>query len=197
MRKRSNMFDRALFSHERAFFGSFNFITGLDRLDFDHIENHPFCLAVHRQTTDLQRRGCVRPAFEFARLLLSLDPANDPHGALLRLDFLAVKTGMGQWLLDMFDLYFTRRSRPQTKDARDPSLLPGWSCARALALRTAGISKDPTAGTAALIETIRDFPSVPLLADELDVSLPNMIRSLAVLGISRSRQTGIICGHPK
>ncbi|KAJ7235300.1 transcriptional repressor TCF25-domain-containing protein [Mycena haematopus] len=171
--------DRALFSYERAFFGSLNFTTGLNRLDFDYIENRPFFLAVHRQTTDLQRRGCVRTAFEFARLLLSLDPANDPHGALLHLDFLAVKTGMGQWLLDMFDLYSTRRSRPQTKDARaDPSLLPGWSYARALALRMAQKSKDPTAGTAALIEAIRAFPSVvPLLADKLDVSLPNAIRS--------------------
>jgi hypothetical protein len=43
--------DRALFSYERAFFGSFNFTTGLNRLDFDHIENRPFFLAVHRQTT--------------------------------------------------------------------------------------------------------------------------------------------------
>ncbi|KAJ7819745.1 hypothetical protein B0H14DRAFT_3472792 [Mycena olivaceomarginata] len=45
--------DRALFSYERAFFGSFNFTTGLNRLDFDHIDNRPFCLAA-RQTTDLQ-----------------------------------------------------------------------------------------------------------------------------------------------
>jgi hypothetical protein len=43
--------DRALFSYERAFFGSFNLTTGLNRLDFDHIENRPFFLAVHRQTT--------------------------------------------------------------------------------------------------------------------------------------------------
>ncbi|KAJ7039442.1 transcriptional repressor TCF25-domain-containing protein [Mycena alexandri] len=170
--------DRALFAYERAFFGSYNLTTGLNRLDFDHIENRPFFLAVHRQTTDLQRRGCVRTAFEFARLLLSLDPSNDPHGALLHLDFLAVKTGMEQWLLDMFDLYATRRSGPRTKDARaDPSLLPGWSYARALALRATGKAKDPAAGTAALIEAIRAFPSiVPLLADKLDVSLPNTIR---------------------
>ncbi|KAJ7165632.1 transcriptional repressor TCF25-domain-containing protein [Mycena crocata] len=171
--------DRALFSYERAFFGSFNFTTGLNRLDFDHIENRPFFLAVHRQTTDLQRRGCIRTAFEFARLLLSLDPANDPHGALLHLDFLAVKTGMGSWLLEMFDLYSAQRAKPETKDARaDPSLLPGWSYARALALRMEGKSKDPTAGTAALIEAIRSFPSVvPLLADRLDASLSNTIRS--------------------
>ncbi|KAK7053756.1 transcriptional repressor TCF25-domain-containing protein [Favolaschia claudopus] len=171
--------DRSLFSYERAFFGAFNFTTGLNRLDFDRIENRPFFLAVHRQTTDLQRRGCVRTAFEFARLLLSLDPFNDPHGALLHLDFLAVKTNMTQWLLDMFDLYATRRNTTQTKDARvDPSLLPGWSYSRALALRSIGKFKDPDAGTAALIEAIRSFPSVvPLLADKLDISLPNTIRS--------------------
>ncbi|KAJ7250423.1 transcriptional repressor TCF25-domain-containing protein [Mycena rebaudengoi] len=172
--------DRALFSYERAFFGSFNFTTGLNRLDFDHIENRPFFLAVHRQTTDLQRRGCVRTAFEFARLLLSLDPGNDPHGAFLHLDFLSVKTGMGQWLVDMFDLFAGRRMAKQNKfmDVRvDPSVLPGWAYARALALRTSK-NEDPTAGTVALLEAIRSFPSVvPLLADKLDVSLPNSIRS--------------------
>jgi hypothetical protein len=117
---------------------------------------------------------------------LSLDPANDPHGALFHLDFLAVKTGMGQWLLDISDLYSTRRSKPQTEDAQ-----------HILALRTAGKSKVvfeqhtsssvnslaycrilPQVQLAALIEAIRDFPSVvPLLADKLDVSLPNTIRS--------------------
>ncbi|KAJ7916300.1 transcriptional repressor TCF25-domain-containing protein [Mycena leptocephala] len=173
--------DRALFSYERAFFGSFNFTTGLNRLDFDHIENRPFFLAVHRQTTDLQRRGCVRTAFEFARLLLSLDPANDPHGALLHLDFLAIKTGMGQWLLDMFDLYSTRRSSPQTKE-REPirAFCPDGRTPEhwRFGPPKAKTSQDPTAGTAALIEAIRDFPSVvPLLADKLDVSLPNTIRS--------------------
>ncbi|CAK5280023.1 unnamed protein product [Mycena citricolor] len=172
--------DRALFAYERAFFGcSFNFTAGIHRLDFDHVENRPFFLALHRQTTDLQRRGCVRTAFEFARLLLSLDPTNDPHGALLHLDFLAIKTGMGQWLLDMFELYATRRKQVQTQDARvDPSLLPGWSYARALAIRTAGKAKDSSAGTAELREAVHNFPSiVPLLADKLDVSLPNTVRS--------------------
>ncbi|KAJ7705832.1 hypothetical protein B0H14DRAFT_2647207 [Mycena olivaceomarginata] len=102
-----------------------------NRLDFDHIEHRPFFLAVHRQTT------------------LSLDPANDPHGALLHLDFLAVKT------------------RPR----HGPMVTARTQCLICIPL-------DPTAGTAALIEAIRDFPSVvPLLADKLDVSLSNTIRS--------------------
>ena len=41
--------DRALFAYERAFVGAFNFTTGINRLDFDRVENRPFFLAVHRQ----------------------------------------------------------------------------------------------------------------------------------------------------
>ena len=51
-------------------------------------------------SSDLQRRGCVRTAFEFARLLYALDPWTDPHGALLHLEFLAIKSGMEEWMLD-------------------------------------------------------------------------------------------------
>lgn len=41
--------DRALFTYERSFVGSFSFTNGLNRLDFDRVENRPFFLAVHRQ----------------------------------------------------------------------------------------------------------------------------------------------------
>ncbi|KAJ7032828.1 transcriptional repressor TCF25-domain-containing protein [Mycena alexandri] len=138
--------DRALFAYERAFFGSYNLPP-----------NRPFFLA-----------GLCSYAFEFARLLLSLDPSNDPHGALLHLDFLAVKTGMEQWLLDMFDLYATRRSGPRTKDSRaDPSLLPGWSYARALALRATGKAKDPAAEAALhLLSHLYAQRSFPLWKEE-------------------------------
>lgn len=69
-----------------------------------------------------------------------MDPWNDPHGALYHLDQLALKAGMGQWLLDVYDLFAKRREQQaKTKDAKDaridPSLLPGWAYARALALR--------------------------------------------------------------
>jgi hypothetical protein len=41
--------NRALFAYERSFIGTFNFTSGLNRLDFDRVENRPFFLAVHRQ----------------------------------------------------------------------------------------------------------------------------------------------------
>lgn len=41
--------ERALFTYERSFIGAFNFTSGLNRLDFDRVENRPFFLALHRQ----------------------------------------------------------------------------------------------------------------------------------------------------
>lgn len=41
--------DRALFTYERSFIGAFNLTSGLNRLDFDRVENRPFFLAIHRQ----------------------------------------------------------------------------------------------------------------------------------------------------
>ncbi|KAF9558199.1 DUF654-domain-containing protein [Agrocybe pediades] len=176
--------DRALFTYERAFIGAFTFTSGLNRLDFDYVENRPFFLAIHRQVVDLQRRGCVRTSFEFARLMYSLDPWSDPHGSLFHLDFLAIKAGMHQWLLDVYDNFESRRGQEEDKKQNtrlDPSLLPGWAFSRALALHLSEESakmKDYTASTLALKQAARDFPAViPLMADKLDVSLPANIRS--------------------
>jgi hypothetical protein len=69
--------------------------------------------------------------------MYSLDPWNDPHGSLLHLDYLSIKSGMHQWLLDVFDVFIERRNdHGYEEDARlDPTVLPGWVYARALALR--------------------------------------------------------------
>ncbi|KAG6811785.1 hypothetical protein H0H92_005855 [Tricholoma furcatifolium] len=168
--------DRALFTYERAFVGAFNFTTGLCRLDFDRVENRPFFLAIHRQVADLTRRGCIRTAFEFARLLWALDPLADPHGALFHIDSLALRGGMHTWLIDAwnhFDKIEPRRS------VINPSLLPGWAYARALAIRMVeGDSASHEESTRALEEAMRAYPEVvPLLADKLDVTLPGHIRA--------------------
>jgi hypothetical protein len=54
--------ERAVFTYERAFVGGFNF-AGANRLDFLHVENRPFFLALHRQT------ACVAWLCAFAPLL--------------------------------------------------------------------------------------------------------------------------------
>ena len=157
----ADFIERALFTYERAFVGAFTFTNGLNRLDFDRVENRPFFLALHRHVmyveytqpnlahpssswhSDLQRRGIYRTAFEFARLLLSLDPSSDPHGVYLHLDFLAIKSGMHSWLLSFSQLF-----APALSNASEPEefqfsqmpiiALPGWAYARALALKVEG-----------------------------------------------------------
>ncbi|KAF9236917.1 transcriptional repressor TCF25-domain-containing protein [Melanogaster broomeanus] len=167
---------RALYAYERAFLGSFSFTSGNNRLDFDRVENRPFFLAVHRQVIDLQRRGCPRTAFEHARLLLSLEPLTDPHGALLHLDYLSVKAGMGDWLLDVWKVY----QGGSSDDCIDPSVLPGWTYARALLLKAKEKQKKDRGeeeSTEALRQAILAFPSmVPLLADKCDISLSVEVR---------------------
>ncbi|KAH8115679.1 DUF654-domain-containing protein [Phellopilus nigrolimitatus] len=174
--------NRALFTYERSFIGAFTFTSGSNRLDFDRVENRPFYLAVGRMISDLQRRGCSRSAFEFARLLLSLDPYTDPHGALLYIDYLAIKAGMHDWLLSMWDLHDSTAKADREDDTWNKfnvTVLPGWSYARALALRAKEAAKKEghEASTAALREAILAFPSVvPLLADKIDIFLPGELR---------------------
>ncbi|OBZ71953.1 Transcription factor 25 [Grifola frondosa] len=174
----ADFIDRALFTYERAFLGAFNFTSGQNRLDFDRVENRPFFLAIHRQITDLQRRGCVRTAFEFARLLYALDPWTDPHGALLHLDFLAIKAGMGHWLLKVWDL-FARQGEKVYAGRLQVTALPGWAYARSLALHANEEANGEVhdASTKALREAILEFPSVvPLLADKADITLSPDVR---------------------
>ena len=75
----------------------------------------------------------MRTAFEFARLLLGLDPWTDPHGVLLHLDYLAIKAGMSEWLLNFWK---AECSLPPGawKSRMHVRALPGWAYARALAL---------------------------------------------------------------
>ena len=86
----------------------------------------------------LSRRGTPRTAFEFARLLFALDPIGDPHGAAFHLDFLSVKAGMGQWLLDVWELWPEARKdiadNPLASHGIDVRCLPGWAYTRALIL---------------------------------------------------------------
>jgi hypothetical protein len=143
------------------------------------VENRPFFLALHRQVIDLQRRGVYRTAFEFAKLLLSLDPWSDPHGAYLHLDFLAIKSGMHSWLLSFSEMF-----SPLSPGLEDPQTgyaivraLPGWAYARALAFKAEG-GDHASQSTEALRQAVLDFPSVvPLLADKAEIVLPAEVRS--------------------
>ncbi len=108
---------------------------------------------LHR-TCPLYIRTCFRRsvhihkwAFEFAKLLLSLDPWSDPHGAYLHLDFLAIKCAMYSWFSSFYAIFSPASSETpdHSSDLEEPRsdyppvcALPGWAYARALAFRAGG-----------------------------------------------------------
>ncbi|KAI8997029.1 transcriptional repressor TCF25-domain-containing protein [Pilobolus umbonatus] len=93
--------ERALYSCERGFHPTFQFNSGSVRLSYQHSENRPFFLAVFRHIQFLARRGCWKTAFEFNKLLLSLDPVSDPLGALLSLDYHALSARDYEYVIKM------------------------------------------------------------------------------------------------
>lgn len=83
----------------------------------------------------MHRRGCVRTALEFARALYALDPHTDPQGALLHLDFLALRASVPGFVLEMWDAHAALAKAGLGEGRMDVRGLPGWWFARALAMR--------------------------------------------------------------
>ncbi|WWD20668.1 hypothetical protein CI109_105144 [Kwoniella shandongensis] len=177
----SDFAERALYAFDRCLMPSFSVSSGASRLDFDRVENRPMFTALHRIISYLGRRGCWVTAFNFAKLLFSLDPEGDPHGAAFWLDFLAVKSGNGAWLLSMLEQGDTNSA------AASWFAYPGMAYAKALAIRAEeerSKNKDRTRSDGALQEAITDFPQVvTILADKIGASLPDKARSNPLLQV--------------
>lgn len=177
----SDFAERALYAFDRCLVPGFNVSSGACRLDFDYVENRPMFTGLHRIISYLGRRGCWVTAFNFAKLLFALDPEGDPHGAALWLDFLAVKSGNGDWLLEMLDM------RESSRAAALWHGYPGMGYNRALALRAdedSAKDKKHEKSTAALVNAIKTFPEViVLLADKVGATVPNGARSNPLLQV--------------
>ncbi len=95
--------ERALFCLELNFHPLFNPALGTCRLDYGHYENRALFLALFRHVSFVGQRGCWRTALECCKFLMSLDPDNDPLGALLLIDYLAIRSGE----YDFFERFFS------------------------------------------------------------------------------------------
>ncbi|KAJ2401806.1 hypothetical protein GGI23_001148 [Coemansia sp. RSA 2559] len=115
--------ERALYAFEQGFAPRLNIAAGTARVDFRRIESRSLFLALFRHMQFLARRGCWRTAFEVNKVLLSLDPAHDPFGALVTLDFHALKAAQYEYV-----------ERFASQWAWAPvQMMPGWGFSRALA----------------------------------------------------------------
>ena len=99
----ADLLERALFTYGRSVQSSFGnaLADGKARLDYRRFENREFWLAAWRYIASLGQRGTWRTAFEWAKLLLSLDPEGDPLCVHLILDQLAIRGGEYERLIQL------------------------------------------------------------------------------------------------
>jgi len=145
------LLERALFSFGRAVHSSFaqNLAAGKARLEFRRPENREFWLAAWRYIGNIGMRATWRTAYEWAKLVLSLDPDNDPYCARLVIDQLAIRGRQPQNFLDLSRSKFFSEKW---------SALPNIRFSQALAHQT--INPQGQEGTQALKKAIQEFPWV-------------------------------------
>ena len=107
-----DLLERALFSFGRSIHSSFHsaLAQGTARLDFRRPENREFWLTVWRYITNLGQRGTWRTSYEWAKLLLSLDPEGDPYCIGLIIDQLALRGGQSEHFLNLSRTQFYQSS---------------------------------------------------------------------------------------
>jgi hypothetical protein len=145
-----DLLERALFSFGRAVHSTFakNLSEGKARLDFRRPENREFWLAGWRYMLNLSMRGTWRTVYEWAKLLLSLSPEEDPYGMLLVLDQYALRARQD---LDYLNLARSPAFKSRLADAPNSQLSQGLAEFRA---------GNPGKGKQALYTAVGRYPWV-------------------------------------
>lgn len=97
----SDCIKRCMYVLELAWADQFDVTKGNCRMDFHVEHNDAFYRALFLLTKQVGRRGCMRSAFETAKLLLGLDPQGDPMNILLAIDYYALTSRQCQFLVDL------------------------------------------------------------------------------------------------
>ncbi|KAG8508141.1 Transcription factor 25, partial [Galemys pyrenaicus] len=108
-----DLVERALYSMECAFHPLFSLTSGACRLDYRRPENRSFYLALYKQMSFLEKRGCPRTALEYCKLILSLEPDEDPLCMLLLVDHLALRARDYEYLTRLFQEWEAPRNLSQ------------------------------------------------------------------------------------
>ncbi|KAK6524207.1 hypothetical protein TWF694_005864 [Orbilia ellipsospora] len=127
------LISRALFALGRSSHSVFptSLASGIARISFLHFENRELYFAGWKYILSLSRRGLWRTGLEFIRLLLQLEPLDDPLCLILVIDQYALKSRVPQLLLDL-------ASTPllQEKWSNSPNILYSLSLAEFMAGNT-------------------------------------------------------------
>ncbi|KAJ3021507.1 Transcription factor 25 [Thoreauomyces humboldtii] len=160
----AELVERALYAFERSFHSLFNISSGTSRLSYQYFENRAFHLGIFRHLGYLARRGCWRTAFEFAKLLLSVDPEDDPLGTLWSIDFYAINAKETDWYIRLYEANAVRWSLAEQPNHAYSIALAKWE---AEVLH----KKDHTESSKLLQTAVRKFPStIPQLYEKCGIS---------------------------
>jgi len=169
-----DLLERALFSFGRSIHSSFsqNLSQGKAQLDFRRPENREFWLAAWRYICNLGMRATWRTAFEWAKLVLSLDPDEDPYCVRLVIDQLAIRGRQPQQFINLAE------SKYLIKRWRTP---PNIAMTLGLALSQLN---EPERARSKLSLAIQEYPWVAAsLCQELDINpIPRPIWGRQPLG---------------
>ncbi|PVH93875.1 DUF654-domain-containing protein [Periconia macrospinosa] len=183
------LLERALFSLGRAVHSTFshNLSQGKARLDFRRPENREFWLAVWRYIGSLGVRATWRTAFEWAKLLLSMSPEDDPYCIRLQIDQLALRGREPQALVDIVESDHLQRA---------------WKIPPNLAFSVALAHdrlKNPQEARKALRLAIKEYPWIASrLCKELDISpIPKPVWGKEPNGDDQELLTQLYVTHAK
>jgi hypothetical protein len=97
--------ERALFAFGRTVHSTFPHAVaaGKARLSFDRPENREFFLACWRYIQDLSMRSTWRTVYEWAKLVLSLQPKLDPYCIGLVIDQYALRANQAEHYLKLYE----------------------------------------------------------------------------------------------
>lgn len=187
----AELIERALFCLESCFHSLFNVTQGNCRLDYRRSENRSFFLALFKHLNFVGQRGCSRTALEFCKLLLGLDPDNDPLCVTLLLDYYAIRAEQYQYLVRLYREWDAERNLNQ---------LPNFAFSVPLALfhlaQTAEGSATVEEADSMLQESLIMFPGLlmPLL-DKCGVQPDSQVAKHAFFGPSSRAQQPAALGQ--
>nr|XP_048673081.1 transcription factor 25 isoform X4 [Caretta caretta] len=179
-----DLVERALYSLECAFHPVFSLTSGTCRLDYRRPENRAFYLSLFKHMIFLEKRGCPRTALEFCKLILSLDPENDPLCVLLLIDLLSLRAREYAFLTRMFQEWEGHRNLSQLPNFAFSVPLAYFLLSQQEELSEVELSQARERAAHLLQHALIMFPSVlmPLL-DRCSVQPDSRVASHSVFGL--------------
>ncbi|CAG8526705.1 16479_t:CDS:10, partial [Funneliformis caledonium] len=186
------LIERALYAFEKSFHVKFNIAKGTSRMDYKYFENRAFFLGLLRQIQSSSRRGCWQTSFEFSKLLLSLDPVNDPLCVLNFIDYLGLKAQQHSYVLSLANEWTLHNLQDWPNFAYSAAIAKFQ-----LELRDENNSQTHEMSTKMLEKAILYFPSVILLLSEkCDIQLENDVaESSLVQEVPSSNHLNLLINH--